>query len=84
MCTNMFHFYKCLFLFFRKLKSEISDLEAEIIRLQKKCENLESMVLENDFTPRRKELCKRLIHESPAPEMPITPTLELHKTVFVI
>jgi len=63
-------------LFFRKLKSEITDLEAEIVRLQKKCENLESLVQANDNTPRRTELRKRIIHESPAPELTITPSLE--------
>jgi len=63
-------------LFFRKLKSEITDLEAEIVRLQKKCANLESLVQANDNTPRRTELCKRIIHESPAPELTVTPSLE--------
>ncbi|XP_026807605.1 E3 ubiquitin-protein ligase TRAIP-like isoform X1 [Rhopalosiphum maidis] len=59
-----------------KLKSEITDLEAEIVRLQKKCANLESLVQANDNTPRRTELCKRIIHESPAPELTVTPSLE--------
>ncbi|XP_025207762.1 E3 ubiquitin-protein ligase TRAIP-like isoform X1 [Melanaphis sacchari] len=59
-----------------KLKSEITDLEAEIVRLQKKCENLESLVQANDNTPRRTEICKRIIHESPAPELTVTPVLE--------
>lgn len=64
------------------MKSEITDLEAEIVRLQKKCENLESIVQTNDNTPRRTELRQRLIHESPAPEMPITSGLEeTHKMV---
>lgn len=66
---------------FRKLKSEITDLEAEIVRLQKKCENLESMIQANDNTPRRTELRKRIIHESPAPEIQITNTSEVHKLV---
>ncbi|VVC42025.1 Hypothetical protein CINCED_3A008925 [Cinara cedri] len=62
-----------------KLKSEISDLEAEIVRLKKKCEHLES-IQANDNTPRRNEIRKRLIHESPAPEMLNTPVLEeVHK-----
>lgn len=66
------------------MKSEINDLEAEILRQQKKCEHLESMVKANDNTPRRTELCRRLIHESPAPETPITPVLEeVHKEVVV-
>lgn len=70
---------------FRKLKSETTDLEADIVRLQKKCENLESMVQVHDDTPRRTELRKRLIHESPAPEIPTTPTLnEVHKVVITI
>ncbi|XP_001948454.2 E3 ubiquitin-protein ligase TRAIP [Acyrthosiphon pisum] len=59
-----------------KLKSEITDLEAEIVRLQKKCENLESLVQANDDTPRRTELRKRIIYESPAPDLSITPSLE--------
>lgn len=63
-------------LIFRKLKSETSDLETEIIRLQKKCEHLESMVQANDSTPRRNEIRKRCVHESPAPEMPTTPIIE--------
>lgn len=67
---------------FRKLKSEITDLETEIVRLQKKCENLESMIQVNDITPRRTELRKRIIHESPAPDMPKSPCLEeVHKLV---
>lgn len=67
-------------LFFRKLKSEITDLEAEIVRLQKKCENLESLIQANDNTPRRTELRKRIIYESPAPDLSITPSLEkVHK-----
>lgn len=53
-----------------------SDLESEIVKLRKKCGQLESMVQGNDSTPRRKELCKRLIHESPAPELPTTPIVE--------
>lgn len=70
---------------FRKLKLEISDLEAEIKRFQKKCEHLESMIQANDNTPRRTELRKRLIHESPAPEMPNTPVAEeTLKVVLVI
>lgn len=69
-------------MFLRKLKSEITDLETEIVRLKKKCEHLESMVHSNDSTPRRTEMRKRLIHESPAPEMPNTPILEEpHKMV---
>lgn len=64
------------------MKSEITDLEAEIIRLQKKCQHLESMVQIKDSTPRRTEVRRRLIHESPAPELPITPVLEeVHKEV---
>lgn len=58
------------------MKSEITDLEAEILRLKKKCEHLESIVHLNDSTPRRTEVFKRLMHESPAPEMPNTPILE--------
>lgn len=70
---------------FRKLKSEITDLEAEIVRLQKKCENLESMIQANDNTPRRTELRKRIIHESPAPEIPISHgSEEIHKLVPII
>ncbi|XP_025405959.1 E3 ubiquitin-protein ligase TRAIP isoform X2 [Sipha flava] len=67
-----------------KLKSEITDLEAEIVRLQKKCENLESMIQANDNTPRRTELRKRIIHESPAPEIQITTGSEegLKTTVY--
>lgn len=74
-----------LHLFFRKLKSEITDLEAEIVRLQKKCENLESLVQAKDNTPRRTELCKRIIHESPAPELTVTPSLEkVHKVKSIV
>lgn len=65
------------------MKSEITDLEAEIIRLQKKCENLNSMVQANDNTPRRTELRKRLIHESPAPEIACTPIAEEVHTIMV-
>lgn len=36
------------------------------------------MVKANDITPRRAELRKRLIHESPAPEMPNTPISEVY------
>jgi len=84
MCFNIFliiHFN----LFFRKLKSEITDLEAEIVRLQKKCENLESLVQAKDNTPRRTELCKRIIHESPAPELTVTPSLDkVHEVKSII
>lgn len=67
------------------MKSEITDLEADIVRLQKKCEHLESMIQVHDGTPRRTELRKRLIHESPAPEIPTTPTQdEVHKVVIII
>lgn len=72
-------------LFFRKLKSEITDLEAEIVRLQKKCENLESLVQAKDNTPRRTELCKRIIHESPAPELTVTPNSDkVHEVKCII
>lgn len=67
------------------MKLEIVDLEAEIKRLKKKCEHLESIVQVNDNTPRRTELRKRLIHESPAPEMSNTPVAEeTFKVVLVI
>lgn len=66
------------------MKSEITDLEAEIIKLKKKCEHLSSMVQANDDTPRRTELRKRLIHESPAPEMAGTPVSEeVHKIMVI-
>lgn len=56
------------------MKSEITDLEAEIIKLKKKCEHLELVVQTNDTcTPRRTELRKRILHESPAPEIPTSP-----------
>ncbi|XP_050525112.1 E3 ubiquitin-protein ligase TRAIP-like isoform X2 [Daktulosphaira vitifoliae] len=58
-----------------KLKSEISDLETEISRLQKKCSHLESMAQSSD-TPKRAELRRRFIHESPTPEFPVTPVAE--------
>ncbi|XP_050425407.1 E3 ubiquitin-protein ligase TRAIP-like [Adelges cooleyi] len=58
-----------------KLKSEVTDLEAEITRLQKKCGHLESMI-HNGETPRRTELRRRFIHESPAPEITITPVAD--------
>ena len=63
-------------LFFRKLESGIIDFEAEIERLQKKCENLKSLVQANDDTPRRTELRKRIIYENPALDLSITPSLE--------
>jgi len=63
-------------LFFRKLKSEITDLEAEIVRLQNKCENLESLVQSNGDTLRRTKLSKRIIYKSPASDLSITPSLE--------
>jgi len=72
-----------LLFIFRKLKSEIVDLEAEISRLKKKCEHLESMIQINGNTPTRIELCKRLIHESPAPELPITPKLEDVRNIYI-
>lgn len=71
-------------LFVRKLKSEITDLEAEILRLQKKCKTLEALVQANDNTPRRTELHKRIIHESPAPEVTVTQSLEKVHVMFVI
>lgn len=65
------------------MKSEITDLEAENIRLQKKCEYLNSMVQVNDDTPRRTELRKRIILESPAPEISRTPvSLKVHKIML--
>ncbi|XP_016660561.1 E3 ubiquitin-protein ligase TRAIP-like [Acyrthosiphon pisum] len=59
-----------------KLKSGITDFEADIERLQKKCENLKSLVQANDDTPRRTELRKRIVYESPALDLSITPSLE--------
>ncbi|CAI6364145.1 unnamed protein product [Macrosiphum euphorbiae] len=59
-----------------KLKSEITDLEAEIVRLQNKCENLGSLVQANGDTPRRTKLSKRIIYKSPASDLSITPSLE--------
>eukprot|EP00102_Acyrthosiphon_pisum_P010812 XP_008179275.2 PREDICTED: chromosome partition protein Smc-like [Acyrthosiphon pisum] len=59
-----------------KLESGITDFEAEIERLQKKCENLKSLVQANDDTPRRTELRKRIIYENPALDLSITPSLE--------
>lgn len=42
------------------------------------------MIQANDNTPRRTELRKRLIHESPAPEMINTQTLEeVHKLIII-
>lgn len=40
------------------------------------------MVKASDNTPRRAELHKRLIHESPAPEMSITPTSEVYRVII--
>jgi len=67
------------------LKSEITDLEAEVVRLQNKCEKLESLVQANDNTPRRTELRNRIIHESPAPELSISPSSEkVYKVISII